>query len=175
MKILRNMLLRNLIILCIACWYATGTAQENLPGFWEHVHFGGGVGLSFGDGFFSGTLAPGAVYEFNEQFALGIGASFSYNRQKNLYETTIAGGSILTLYNIIPELQASAEFEQLNVSRKYDAALQLNNDNYWYPALFLGAGYRAGNVTMGVRYDILYNENKSIYATAWMPFARVYF
>ena len=33
--------------------------------FWNHVRFGGGIGLSFGDGFFSGTLAPSAIYQFN--------------------------------------------------------------------------------------------------------------
>ena len=41
--------------------------------FWNQVRFGGGIGLSFGDGFFSGTLAPSAIYEFNSSFAAGIG------------------------------------------------------------------------------------------------------
>ncbi|WP_317197703.1 hypothetical protein [Neotamlana sargassicola] len=35
--------------------------------------------------------------------------------------------------------------------------------------------YRSNNVTLGVRYDMLYNNSKSIYANAWMPFIRVYF
>ena len=41
--------------------------------------------------------------------------------------------------------------------------------------LFIGAGYRSGNVTFGIRYDVLYDEKKSIYADAWVPFVRVFF
>src|SRR5690554_2004301 len=70
--------------------------------FWENVRFGGGIGLGFGDGFFSGTLAPSAIYQFNPQFAVGVGLSGTYNNQKNRYTSTILGGSIMTFYNIIP-------------------------------------------------------------------------
>lgn len=152
-----------------------GMAQEQQTAFWSHMRFGGGLGLSFGNEFFSGTVVPSAIYEFNEQFALGLGANFTYNKQKNLYETIIVGGSVLGLYSVIPQLQFSAEFEQLNVSRTFESDLRIPSDYYWYPALFVGAGYRNGNFTIGIRYDLLYDEQKSIYANAWMPFARVYF
>ncbi len=59
--------------------------------------------------------------------------------------------------------------------RSYDDILNLEDEQYWYPALFIGAGYRSQNFTMGIRYDILYDDAKSIYANAWMPFVRVYF
>ena len=85
------------------------------------------------------------------------------------------GGSLISLFNPIPEIQLSAEFEELHVHRKYEDFLELENDNYWVPALFIGAGYRAQQVTIGVRYDLLYDEENSIYANAWMPFVRVYF
>ncbi|MDX1462554.1 MAG: hypothetical protein R3359_05815 [Marinirhabdus sp.] len=42
------------------------TAQETEPTFWDRVQFGGGLGIGFGNGFFSGTLAPSAIYNFNE-------------------------------------------------------------------------------------------------------------
>ncbi|MCH9660409.1 MAG: alpha-ketoglutarate decarboxylase [Bacteroidetes bacterium] len=151
-------------------------AQDNQEfQFWDRVRFGGGIGLSFSDGFFSGTLAPSAIYQFNDQFSAGVGLNGTYNSLKDRYTSTIIGGSILTLFNVIPEIQLSAEFEELNVSRSYDDALGLENDNYWYPALFLGAGYRSNNVTFGIRYDVLYDEQDSIYANAWAPFIRVYF
>ncbi|MBT8273653.1 MAG: alpha-ketoglutarate decarboxylase, partial [Bacteroidia bacterium] len=67
-------------------------------------------------------------------------------------------------------------FEQLHVNRNFDENFVSNlDDTYWYPALFLGAGYRTGNVTVGIRYDVLYDEDKSIYADPWIPFIRVYF
>ena len=143
--------------------------------FWNHVRFGGGIGLSFGDGFFSGTLAPSAIYEFSSQFALGVGLNGTYNKQKDIYKSTVLGGSLISLFNPIPEIQLSAEFEELNVSRNWDNRLERANENYWYPALFVGAGYRTRNVAVGIRYDVLYDKYKSIYADAWAPFVRVYF
>lgn len=149
--------------------------QKITSDFWKNVRFGGGIGLSFGDGFFSGTLAPSAIYEFNNYFGLGLGLNGTINNQKNVYKSTILGGSLIGLFNPINELQLSAEFEQLNVNRKYDTNLNLSKDNYWSPALFIGAGYRNGNVTFGIRYDILYDIEKSIYADPWAPFVRFYF
>lgn len=151
------------------------SAQENTTSFWDHVRFGGGIGLSFGDGFFSGTLAPSAIYDVNDQLSMGVGLNGTYNSLKNTYNSTIIGGSLLTLFNVIPEIQLSAEFEELNVTRNFESDLNIEDQNYWYPALFLGGGYRTQNITIGIRYDVLYDEAKSVYANAWAPFFRVYF
>jgi len=148
--------------------------QEDTDNFWNHTRFGGGIGLSFGDGFFSGTISPTGIYEFNSQFAAGVGLNATYNKQDNFYKSTIFGGSLIGLFSPTEELQVSAEFEQLNVNRKFeDSAFE--DDNYWYPALFMGIGYGSGNVTFGIRYDLLYSREKSIYADAYMPFVRVFF
>ncbi|WP_341214845.1 alpha-ketoglutarate decarboxylase [uncultured Wocania sp.] len=150
-------------------------AQQKTSDFWNQVRFGGGVGLSFGDGYFSTTIAPSTIYEFNKSLALGVGLNATFNNQKRVYKSTILGGSLIGLFNVINELQLSAEFEELNVNRTYDVNLNLDKENYWAPALFIGAGYRSGNVTLGVRYDVLYDADKSIYADPWAPFVRFYF
>ncbi len=150
-------------------------AQQQSSEFWNHVRFGGGIGLSFGDGYFSGTIAPSSIYEFDDNLALGLGLNATFNKQTNVYKSTILGGSIIGLFNVLTELQLSAEFEQLHVNRTYDVNLSIDKENYWVPALFVGAGYRNGNVTFGVRYDILYDADKSIYADSWAPFVRFYF
>lgn len=151
-------------------------AQSQQNDFWQHVRFGGGIGLSFGDGFFSGTLAPSAIYQFNEQFAAGVALNGTYASLKNQYNATILGGSVLALYNVIPEIQFSTEFEQLHVNRKYEySTLPDFNENYWYPALFLGVGFHSNNFTLGIRYDVLFDDEKSIYANAFAPFVRIYF
>ncbi|MCL5127527.1 alpha-ketoglutarate decarboxylase [Algibacter sp. L4_22] len=150
-------------------------SQNFKSDFWEHVRYGGGIGLNFGDEFFSGTLAPNAVYEFNKSFSLGLGINGTYNSQKNIYKSTILGGSLIGYYNPINEIQISAEFEELNVNRRYNVNLNRPNENYWIPALYFGAGYRNGNVTFGIRYDVLYDTDKSIYSQAWAPFVRFYF
>lgn len=164
-----------IIIIIILFGFNNLLLAQQTNDFWNHVRYGGGIGLSFGDGFFSGTLAPSAVYEFNETLALGLGLNGTINNRKSFYKSTIYGGSLIGLVNIIPQLQFSSEFEQLRVNRKYDAVLNVSDDTYWSPALFLGMGYRSGNITFGIRYDVLYDEKKSIYADPWAPFVRFYF
>ena len=169
-----------LVLGVIFCFFSTSSISQNLktkeePSFWSHVQFGGAVGLSFGDGFFSGTLAPSAIYKFNPQFGLGLGLNGTINSRKNNYKSTLIGGSIITLYNPIQDVQLSAEFEELNVNRKWDKSLAIKDQNYWYSALFLGAGYRIQNITIGIRYDVLYDKEKSVYAEPWAPFFRFYF
>lgn len=164
-----------IIIISTGSSWAQISAAQPAPEFWNHVRFGGGLGLSFGDGFFSGSIAPSAIYEFNPHFALGIGLNASYNTRKNLYKSTVFGGSLIGLFNPIQDIQLSAEFEELNVSRNWDDRLGVANENYWYPGLYLGAAFRSHNVTVGMRYDVLYDKEKSIYANPWGPFVRVYF
>ncbi|MBV7268751.1 alpha-ketoglutarate decarboxylase [Winogradskyella luteola] len=157
----------------------TSLAQDNLDSnnsFWKNVQFGGGLGLNFGDGFFSGALAPAALYRHNTYVSTGVGLNFQYSSQRDVFKSTVVGGSIIGLFNPYRELQISTEFEQLYVDRDFDKQFVDNvDDSYWYPALFLGAGYRSGNVTFGIRYDVLYDEDKSIQNQAWMPFVRFWF
>lgn len=149
-------------------------AQETSGSFWENVQVGGGLGVSFGNGNFSGTVAPSAIYNFNEYFAMGPSLIFSYQKD-DFFESTLYGGSWITLFNPIRELQLSAEIEQLRVNRNTNDFDILLEDNFWNTALFVGAGYRAGAITMGLRYNVLYNNDDRVYATAWNPFVRVYF
>ncbi|WP_431132625.1 alpha-ketoglutarate decarboxylase [Psychroserpens mesophilus] len=163
-----------LVIFMICSSLSFSQNQNNASDFWNHVRFGGGLGLSFGDGFFSGTIAPSGIYEFNTKFAVGLGLNATYNKQDNFFKSTVFGASVIGLFNPVRELQVSAEFEQLNVNRKFDDPI-FEDDNYWYPALFMGLGYGSRNVTFGIRYDLLYNKDKSIYADPFIPFVRVFF
>jgi hypothetical protein len=168
----------SLLLLLLVTGVFIAQAQEAKSDFWNRVRFGGGIGLSFGDGYFSGTVAPSAIYEFNERFAAGLGLNGTYRSEKDFYRSTILGGSVLALFNVIPEIQLSAELEELHEQRNYDkdiAFVRPPETSFWYTALFIGAGYRTRFVTVGIRYDILYQEGESIYGTAWMPFVRVYF
>ena len=151
----------------------TTTAQEAENTFWNNVQFGGGLGVSFGNGNFSGTLAPSAIYNFNEYVAMGPSLIFSY-QSGDFFKSTLYGGSWITLFNPIPEIQLSAEIEQLRVNQEIEFIEGTEKDNFWNSALFAGAGYRAGPVTTGLRYNLLYQDNDQVYATAWNPFVRVF-
>ena len=163
----------SLIFICVSL---STFAQISGSGadFWSKVRYGGGLGLGFGNGSFNAAVSPSAIYQANPQFAVGIGLSFNYSKFRES-KLTAYGGSLLSLFNPIPEIQASAEFEQLRVNREFDLITAPFEDNYWLPALYLGLGYSNRNVTVGIRYDVLYDEDRSIYADPWAPFVRVYF
>lgn len=163
------------IFIVLAMLPKVSNAQEGTNPFWEKVQFGGGLAVNFGNGTFGGTIAPSAIYNFNENFAMGPSLIFSY-QSNDVFNTTLYGGSWITLFNPIREIQLSAEVEQLRVNREvknnFDILLE---DNFWNTALFVGAGYRTGPVTIGIRYNVLYSDDDRVYATAWNPFVRVYF
>lgn len=142
--------------------------------FWSRVQFGGGLGLGFGNNATNIAVAPSAIYNFNEKVALGLGLQYSYIRQRDFYTSHLYGGSIIGLVNPIPEIQLSAELEELRVNTSFENT-SIASEDYWNTALFIGAGYRTDNVTIGIRYNVLHNDNNTIYTTAFMPFVRVFF
>lgn len=171
------MLLKKISLCVVGLSLAFYTSAQNpnaKSDFWNHVRFGGGLGLGFTEGGFNASISPSAIYQFNDQFASGVSLTFNYAKYRD--DKRLAyGGSILSLYNPVRFLQLSAEFEQLRINRSFDNGTISLENNYWSPALFLGLGYIEGNFTVGVRYDVLYDNENSIYAGAWMPFVRVYF
>lgn len=162
-------------VLLIPCG-AFAQGETNPPNdFWENVQFGGGIGMSFGSGFTDIFLAPSAIYVLNPTFAVGTSLHLGYSSQSNYYTSFLYGASVIGLINPFPEIQLSAELQEINASINYKVYGENKANNYWTTGLYLGAGYRTGNVTIGVRYDVLYDANKSIYGDPFMPFVRVYF
>jgi hypothetical protein len=145
--------------------------------FWNNVQFGGGLGLGIGSGYTDISVIPSAIYNVNEIVSVGVGLQFGYLSSKNYYKSFVYGGSLIGLINPIPEIQLSAELEQVRVNTDYNSTPYQPSfsDNYWNTALYLGAGYRTGNVTIGARYDVLFDQEKSLYGSGFMPFVRVYF
>lgn len=147
------------------------SAQSDFPAS-QRVHFGGTLGLSIGSGFTNIVVAPSVIYDVNEYFSAGAGVQGSYVNWKNNFESYIYGASLIALVNPIEQIQLSAELEQLRVNTIYEDNFK---DNFWNTALFVGAGYRTNNVTLGVRYNVLFKERNNVYNEAFMPFIRVYF
>lgn len=158
------------VIVAIIC-FNFASAQSDVPAS-QRVHFGGTLGLSFGSGFTNIVVAPSVIYDVNQYFSAGAGVQGSYVSYKNNFESYIYGASIIALVNPIEQIQLSTELEQLRVNTTYDDNFK---DNFWNTALFLGAGYRTNNVTVGIRYNVLFKESNNVYNEAFMPFIRVYF
>ncbi|MBL7885851.1 MAG: hypothetical protein JNJ52_03825 [Flavobacterium sp.] len=148
--------------------------QQGQNSFWKKVQFGGGIGLGIGNGFTNISIAPSGIYNFNQYFSAGLGVQYSYLKQKELYSSSMYGGSIIGLAKPIDQIQVSLEIEQLRVNLNYDNSSIKTND-FWNTGLFLGAGYHMNGVTIGARYNLLYQDDKGVYGDAIMPFIRVYF
>nr|WP_315179330.1 hypothetical protein [uncultured Flavobacterium sp.] len=170
---------KSLMVIIILFFSSCLFAQQNTSStktqneFWRNVQFGGGIGLGFGSGYTDISLAPSAIYNFNDYVALGVGLQYKYLKQRDYYASHLYGGSVIGLFNPIQEIQLSAELEQLRVNVNLDGS-NSNSQDYWNTGLFIGAGYRSGNTTIGARYNVLTDKN-NIYGSAFMPFIRVYF
>jgi hypothetical protein len=171
---------KNYLILALFTFSLSGFSQDSTnvkrkSEFWKNVQLGGGLGLNVGGGFTDITVAPSAIYNVNEYLSLGVGLQGSYVSVKNNYNSFIYGGSLIGLVNPIKEIQLSVELEQLKVNTKFESSFQIPSRHFWNTGLFLGVGYRTNNVTIGARYNVLFNENDNVYSNAFMPFIRVYF
>ena len=145
--------------------------------FWKKVRFGGGLGLNFGTNSTNITIAPSALYQPNEYIAFGPGLNYTFQKFGD-FRSTLIGGSAIVLANPIDFLQLSGELEQLRVDQSIDGGV--DPDAFWNTSLFLGAGYRlniGGNSlgAIGIRYNVLFDDDDGIYEDAWQPFVRVYF
>jgi hypothetical protein len=165
-----------LAVLFLVLSWGLGSQNDTRGDFWNAVRFGGGVGLNVGNGFFSGSLAPAAIYDFNSYFSAGVGLNGSYNALRNDFSSTIFGGSLIALFHPITEIQLSTEFEHFNASQRFkNINTPDTRTNFWDSALFVGVGFRTGNTTVGIRYDVLHDKDRSVFADPLMPFVRFWF
>ena len=165
-----------LLILNIGLYAQTDTPARQKSDFWEQVQFGGGFGLSLGSGFTDVTIAPSGIYNLNHFVSIGAGLQGSFVSQKDLFSSTIYGVNVITLFNPVEEVQISLEVEQVRVNNYFEMVGGPNKKvNFWNTGLFVGGGYRMDNVTVGMRYNLLYNKDNNVYSDALMPFIRMYF
>lgn len=169
---------KTVFLLIFSFGFISANAQDSND-FWSKVRFGGSIGMAFGSDYTDITLAPGALYEVNQYYGVGLSLQGSYVSQDHVYESWLYGGSIINVFNPIPQIQLSAELEQLRVNLDYDEEYTefygVPDRDFWNTALYLGLGYRTPHVTVGIRYNVLFDEDDYVYSQAWMPFVRVYF
>ena len=156
----------------ILCFSLQAQQVDNSSSFWNKVQWGGTAGANFSNLFTTVSISPQAIYPVNSFFSTGIGLQYSYFERNNRFNSHLYGGSLLNFFHPIPNLQLSAELEQLRVNTKFTTG---ERDEFWNTALFLGVGYRQNNFVVGIRYNVLFDENKNVYPQAWLPFVRVFF
>lgn len=162
----------------LACQYSAFSQleTEEKNNFWTKVRYGGRVNLGFGNNGTNIVLAPVAIYSVSPKVGVGASVSFGYSNFRNIDVSQFNyGASAILNYYPIREILMSAELEQTFVNRIIETGSGDIRNNFNFPALYLGLGYRLQNISFGFRYDVLYNDNRNIYNSALSPFIGVFF
>lgn len=141
----------------------------------KRLKFGIGFGLNF-VGSTNISLSPNLTYAASNKIILGFGIQGNYSSIKNLQSTTTFGGNLLFQYNPSRKFSTLLELAQLRVSTKTESELEDITNKYWDTALFIGAGINITNkISVGAKYNVLYNENESVYTSPIVPFVNITF
>lgn len=141
----------------------------------RRLKFGCGFGLSFVGGTNIG-LSPNLVYSVNDKVNFGVGIQGNYTSIKDLQQTTTFGANVLGQYSPIQKLTMLLEFAQLKVNTKTEAVTGDTKQDYWDSALFVGAGLNiTDKISLGAKYNILYDKDESVYTSPIIPFVNITF
>lgn len=147
--------------------------QTETSSFFGDVKFGGGFALGFSNQYTSVGISPMMYKPINKYLMGGVGFQYNYMHSKNSYVANSYGYNLVGIARPINELELSLEWEQLHTSIHYKDNLG-GSDTFMNNALFIGGGYVTQNVALGIKYNLLHNQNK-LYTTAYMPYVRVMF
>lgn len=135
--------------------------------------FGGGVGLSFWNDGTDILIAPKAYYNISPILISGFGLTYIYSDYKTnfyTYTSNSFGGSLFFAARPIEFIQISAEYEGLQTNRRGNF-----DEEYWNNSIYLGISFVSGPVSFGIRYDVLFDSDKSPYSSAVNPVIGFYF
>ncbi len=137
--------------------------------------FGCGFGLNFVGGT-NISISPNLTYSVSEKVSFGIGAQYSYVSLKDLRNTSTIGGNLGTLYRPSKKIVTLLELAQLYVTTKNETPEGEVKDTFWDTALFVGAGFFITNkIVVGAKYNLLYDEDESVYTSPVIPFVNITF
>jgi long-subunit fatty acid transport protein len=134
-------------------------------------------GLGFGVNFIGGTnlsLSPNLTYRLTKNFSVGGGLQFNYAGLKDIQKTTTYGANALVYYTPVRKLLTTLEFSELHVNR--NSLITNTTNEFWESALFIGAGIQiTPKLSLGAKYNVLYDKNKSVYSSPVVPFINISF
>ncbi|MGJ8743807.1 hypothetical protein [Polaribacter sp.] len=134
-------------------------------------------GLGFGLNFVGGTninISPNLTYNLSNKIAFGMGIQYNYLALKDIQKTTTYGANAIFMYKPSQKIITLLEFAQLRVTSKSE--IDNSKRKFWDSALFIGAGYNITNkITLGAKYNFLYDKDQSIYSSPIIPFVTISF
>ncbi|MBT8261288.1 MAG: hypothetical protein KJO05_00595, partial [Bacteroidia bacterium] len=141
----------------------------------KRLKFGVGFGLNFVGGT-NISLAPNLIYTVSNKVSIGGGVQGSYSAIKDLQSTTTIGGNVVTLYTPVKMITTLVEFVELYVSTKTETMEGDIKETYWDSALFVGGGLNVTDkILIGAKYNVLYDEEESVYTSPVIPFVNITF
>lgn len=148
--------------------------------FAERSYFGGNLALSFGTNTFI-DVSPLWGYMIDRNLSMGLGATYIYlsreyydffsNRTIDV-KSSLYGGRTFLRYRVFDQYYFHTEFESINNEvPRLDGSGTTQRE--WIPGLFIGAGifqpaFKRGGVSLFVMYNLLHDELKSPYGSAWV-------
>lgn len=159
------------IVFLIVFGVSLAAFSQQSPNFLDNVLYGGGFTLGFGNQQTTIGISPSAVYDFNNGLYLGSGVGYLYSRISD-FTTNTYSTSIIALYQTRLGIQVSGDLEYYFAKQS-----NLNGSSVTtnFPAFHLGIAYNQGRFALGIRYDVLYDVNRSIFASPFSPVVRFYF
>lgn len=139
----------------------------------KYWSFGGGLGFSFWNDGTDILVAPKAYYNISPILITGVGLTYIYSDYKSNFSTYTSnsfGGSLFLAVRPIDYIQFSVEYEGLQTNRN-----DFIDEEYWNNSIYLGLSFISGPVSFGIRYDVLFDSNKSPYSSAVNPVIGFYF
>ncbi|QCX53043.1 hypothetical protein [Elizabethkingia sp. JS20170427COW] len=147
-------------------WKKTETSPQN------NWTFGGGFGLNFGSyNGFGISVAPRIGYKITPNFELGASGGYMYQSNDYYTNNMLHVGPFMNVY-LGRSFYLSANFQEYFM--RYQHKHTSTKYNHEESALYLGGGYmqRIGNsayLQIGLSYNVLYQEDKSYFASGLVP------
>lgn len=139
--------------------------EDENPGFWERVYFGGGLNLSFSS--FQNVIGASPIvgYMITPRLSAGVGVSYLYVEFKTLgVSSSQFGGNVFARYNIFQPFFLYTEYEIVSWDPN---PIDTDDSKEIVPAFYVGAGIyqpfndRAGLMLIAL-YDLAHDDDKSL-------------
>jgi len=158
--------------------------------FWQNVHYGGNLGLSFGT--FTNIMAnPQVSYVINDNLFVGTGYLFNYFETRRIFTSqgfqeldepitdVIHGPNFFGNFVLLEQFTAGMQLEFINHDVPFVVGNEVNFRREWTPVLFLQGGFfqrfaGGGSSSIGLRYNVLH-DNFSPYGNAIQPYFALFF
>lgn len=157
------------VLLSFSSWAqieAPEATDTDRPRWKDKVFFGGGGGVQFTNiGTFI-TVFPSVGYRLTPKWSSGVMGIYQYIHYRDIQRSTHNyGASLFTRYFVLPQVYATAEYEQLNMET---ISYREIGPRRWVDRMLVGAGYfqrtgRRGGFHFGLLYDVFYNASDPNY------------